>query len=71
MCWIVSSHRVRLLSSLVTNEPAARSDAVPLEVWMVRKRVLHSLSLHGLYMSFLPPGMHCFAALIIMLQKAQ
>ena len=47
--WAVSSHRVRLLlSSLVIRELAARSDALPVEAWVVWKRVSHSLSQHGI-----------------------
>ena len=47
--WTVFSHHVHLLlSSLVIRELAARSDALPVEAWVVLKRVSHSLSQHGI-----------------------
>ena len=71
MFWIVSSHRIRLLlSSLVISELAARSDALPAEAWVIWKRVLHSLSQHGIYSFLLLQETHCFATLMVILQKA-
>ena len=52
-------------------ELAARSDALPVEALVVWKRVLHSLSQHGIYSFLLPRGTHCFAALMVILQKAR
>ena len=71
MFWTVSSHRVRLLlSSLAVRELEERSDALPVEAWSIWKRVLHSLSQHGIYSFLLPRGTHYFAALMVILQKA-
>ena len=41
-----------LLSSLAIRELATKSDSLPVEVLVVQKRALHSLSLHGLFISY-------------------
>ena len=70
MFWTVSSHHVNvLLSSLVIRELAARSDALPVEAWVIWKRVSHSLSKIGIYSFLLPRVAYCFAALMVILQK--
>ena len=70
MFWAVSSNRVRLLLLRpVIRELAARSDALPVEAWVIWKRVSHSLYQHDIYSFLLPRGTHCFAALMVILQN--
>ena len=51
-------------------ELVARPDALPVEAWVVWKRVSHSFSQHGIYSFLLPRKTHCFAASMVILQKA-
>ena len=51
-------------------ELVERSNALPVEAWVVWKRVSHSLSHYGIYSFLLTRETHCFVELMIILQKA-